>query len=105
MRWFYLLVILFLAANLYFTYKGDILLNAIPFGLLLMYTAFYHMDKLFMLIVFFTPISINIEEFVSSDVGLFVPTEPLLFGMLLLMIFNQLKRNQFDRAFLIHPIT
>ena len=58
-----------------------------------------------MLIVFFTPISINIEEFVSSDVGLFVPTEPLLFGMLLLMIFNQLKRNQFDRAFLIHPIT
>lgn len=105
MRWFYLLVILFLVANLYFTYKGDILLNAIPFGLLLMYTAFYHMDKLFMLIVFFTPISINIEEFVSSDVGLFVPTEPLLFGMLLLMIFNQLKRNQFDRAFLIHPIT
>lgn len=105
MRWFYLLVVLFLAANLYYTYKGDVILNAIPFGLLMMYTAFYHMDKLFMFIVLFTPISINIEEFVSADLGLFLPTEPLLFGMLLLIIFNQLKKNQFDRELLMHPIT
>lgn len=105
MRWFYLLVVLFLAANLYYTYKGDVILNSVPFGLLMMYTAFYHMDKLFMFIVLFTPISINIEEFVSADLGLFLPTEPLLFGMLLLIIFNQLKKNQFDRELLMHPIT
>ena len=105
MRWFYALVTLFLVANLYYTFKGDIILNAIPVAFLLMYTAFYHFDKLFLFIVLFTPLSINIEEFVSADVGLFLPTEPLLFGMLLIIIFNQLRRNQFDKRFLTHPIT
>ncbi len=91
--------------NLYYTYKGNSVLNAVPFALLLIYTAFYHFDKLFLFIVFFTPLSINIEEFVSADIGLFLPTEPLLFGMLLLMIFNQFRRNQFQKSFLYHPIT
>ena len=105
MRWFYALVVLFLTANLYYTYKGDIILNAVPVALLLMYTAFYHFDKLFLFIVLFTPLSINIEEFVTANVGLFLPTEPLLFGMLLIIIFNQLRKNQFDKRFLQHPIT
>jgi O-antigen ligase len=105
MRWFYLLVTLYLVANLYYTYKGEVILNAIPIAFLLMYTAFYHFDKLFMLIIFFTPLSINIEEFVSADVGLFLPTEPLLFGMLILIVFNQLRKNNFDKKFLTHPIT
>lgn len=94
-----------MAANLYYTYKGDIILNAVPVALLLMYTAFYHFDKLFLFVVFFTPLSINIEEFVSANVGLFLPTEPILFGMLLLILFNQLRRNQFARRFLAHPVT
>lgn len=70
-----------------------------------MYTAFYHFDKLFLCIVFFTPLSINIEEFVSANVGLFLPTEPLLFGMLLLILFNQFRKNQFSSSFLSHPVT
>lgn len=105
MRWFYALVTLFLAANLYYTYQGDIILNAIPIAFILLYTALYHFDKLFLFVVFFTPLSINIEEFVSAQVGLFLPTEPLLFGMLLLIIFNQLRQNQLDIRFLKHPIT
>ena len=105
MRWFYALVTLFLVANLYYTYRGDIILNAIPIAFILLYTAFYHFDKLFLFVIFFTPLSINIEEFVSAQVGLFLPTEPLLFGMLLLIVFNQLMKNQFDSRFLKHPIT
>ncbi|WP_066755977.1 O-antigen ligase family protein [Crocinitomix algicola] len=105
MRWFYALVVIFLAINLYANFNGQIALNAVPIALMLMYTAFYHFDKLFLFVVFFTPLSINIEEFVSANVGLFLPTEPLLFGMLLLIIFNQFKKNQFEKKFLIHPIT
>ncbi|NOQ74929.1 MAG: hypothetical protein GQ574_23140 [Crocinitomix sp.] len=105
MRWFYALVTLFLVANLYYTFKGDIILNAIPVAFLLMYTAFYHFDKLFLFVVLFTPLSINIEEFVSAQIGLFLPTEPLLFGMLLIMIFNQFRHNHFDKRFLSHPVT
>lgn len=104
-RWFYALVFLFLAANLYYTYRGEVILNALPIAFLLMYAAFYHFDKLFLFVVLFTPLSINIEEFVSTQVGLFLPTEPLLFGMLLLIFFKQLQKNQFDTGFLKHPIT
>lgn len=105
MRWFYVLVVLFLTADLYYTFKGEVILNALPIGLILVYTAIYHFDKLFLFVVLCTPLSVNIEEFVSADVGLFLPTEPLLFGMLLLISFNQLRKNQFSSDFLKHPIT
>lgn len=79
--------------------------HAIPVVLLLLYTAFYHLDKLFLFVVLFTPLSVNIEEFVSNNVGLFVPTEPLLFGMLILIALRQIKENHFDTSFIHHPIT
>lgn len=104
-RGFYLLSALFLLANMYLTYQDEYILNFIPVALLLVYTAFYHFHVLFMIIVLMAPLSVNIEEFVGGDIGLFLPTEPLLFGMLLLIGFNQLRGNQFDKALLKHPIT
>ena len=105
MRWFYLFAVLFLTANMYLMAQGEIFLNAVPLGLILIYTAFYHLDKLFLFIVFFTPLSFNIENYVSANVGLFGPTEPLLFGVLLIIFFKQLKSNLFESAFFKHPIT
>lgn len=81
------------------------MLNLIPFVLVMAYVAFYHFDKLFMILVFCTPLSVNIEEFVDGGVGLFLPTEPILFGMLMLIIFNQLQKNRFERAIVFHPIS
>jgi O-antigen ligase len=104
-RGVYLAAALFLLVNMYMIFKGEYFLNAIPVALLLVYTAFYHFDKVFLFVVLFTPLSVNIEEFVGGDIGLFLPTEPLLFGMLLLIMFNQLKQNQFDSKFHKHPIT
>ena len=105
MRWFYILGFLFVGLNLYFIYNGNLILNAVPFALLLVYTAFYHLDKLFLFMVIFTPLSINIEEFVGGSIGLFVPTEIILFGILLLVFFRQIFENQFESAFIKHPIT
>jgi len=101
----YLIAVLFIAANLFFMWRGEILLNAIPIALLLVYVALYHFEQLFLFVVMFTPLSVNIEEFVSSDVGLFLPTEPILFGMLLIIILNQMKDNQFDSRIIRHPIS
>ena len=86
-------------------YKGNLILNVLPFALVLIYVAIYHFDYLFYFLVFFTPLSVNIEEFVSSNVGLFLPTEPLLFGMFLLIILNQVRHNQFNFAILKHPVS
>lgn len=86
-------------------YNGSMVLNVIPFALVLVYVALFHFESLFYFLVFFTPLSVNIEEFVSSNVGLFLPTEPLLFGMLLLIILNQTRHNQFTIAIIKHPVS
>ena len=61
-----------------------ILYSLIPVGLLAIYFAIFQTDKLFLSLAFLTPLSFNIEEYTSSF-GLFVPTEPLLFGMMILL--------------------
>lgn len=105
MRWFYLLGALFLTINMYYTFKGQYALNFVPIALLMVYTAFYHLDKLFLLVVLATPLSINIEEFVNSEIGLFLPTEPLLFGIMVLLVFRELRGSMLDTRFLKHPVT
>ncbi|NBX80840.1 MAG: hypothetical protein EBQ94_10780, partial [Flavobacteriales bacterium] len=60
-------------------------LSLFPIGLILIYFAIYETEKVFLSIAFLTPLSVNIEEFTNS-VGLFIPTEPLLFGMMLLLV-------------------
>ncbi|MFM7006863.1 MAG: O-antigen ligase family protein [Flavobacteriales bacterium] len=65
--------------------------SLLPVGLLAIYFAIYQTEKLFLSIAFLTPLSINIEEYTNSF-GLFIPTEPLLFGLMLLLSAIQLKK-------------
>ncbi len=78
-------------------------LTLFPIGLMLIYFAIFHTDKLFISIAFFTPLSINIEEFTESF-GLFIPSEPLLFGLMVYLSALQLHRPFLNRALLKHPI-
>jgi O-antigen ligase len=78
-------------------------LLSIPIILAVCYTAIYHIELLFQSIVFFAPLSINIEEY-TDQFGLFVPTEPLLFGLMLLFAFYQLKSKLIDPQFFRHPL-
>ncbi|MFM1945920.1 MAG: hypothetical protein RL207_203 [Bacteroidota bacterium] len=66
-------------------------LSLFPAGLLAIYFAIFQTEKLFISIAFFTPLSINIEEF-NSSFGLFLPSEPLLFGLMLWLSALQLYR-------------
>jgi len=62
-------------------------LLAFPIGLLAIYVALFYPDYLLIAIFFMTPLSFNIEEFTTSF-GLYVPTEPLLFGLMMLTIWR-----------------
>jgi O-antigen ligase len=66
--------------------------SLIPVGLLAIYYAIFQTEKLFLSLAFLTPLSINIEEYTSSF-GLFVPTEPLLFGLMILLSAFQIKKG------------
>ena len=79
---------------------------ALPFALALVLLAFRRLDYLLLAIVFFTPLSLPLREMapgLSFDMNL--PTEPLLFGILLFFILNVVRQKQLDRSFLTHPVS
>ena len=76
-----------------------------PAVLVIVYMAFYHLDKLLLLVVFCTPFSLNIEELGVEGLGLFLPTEPILFGILLIFIITNFFRSRMPADFLRHPVT
>lgn len=100
----YLLSILFVLANMYFISKNQYYAFAIPFGLFFLLLYFFALDKLIWLIVFLTPLAITIQD---NDFGLGVslPTEPLMAGVLLIFIIKLFFDWKFDRRFLKHPVT
>lgn len=104
-KWFYIVGLIFILANGYFLLREEYFFSLLPLALIAIYVAIYHFELLFLFIIFATPLSINIEEFVGGSIGLFLPTEPLLFGMLLLLTLKQIKESVFDKNFLKHPIT
>ena len=67
---------------------------AFPVVLLAIYGAVFNTQFTFLLLFLLAPLSVNIEEYVNGF-GLFVPTEPLLFGLMLLLLFQQIKYKVF----------
>ena len=103
--WFYSLAVLFAALNAAFLYFDFPYLSLLPFALLVVLTAVYRLDLIFWTVVVTTPLSLNISELTPIDFGLYLPTEPLLFGILFLFSIQLVLRNNYDRKILSHPIT
>lgn len=80
------------------------LLNALPFILLVAYLAFFRLDLLYYFVIFCVPFSISLEKLDIGGLGIILPTEPILAGLLLLFVFK-LLREGFDRRFLTHPMS
>lgn len=77
----------------------------IPFALVLFLLAFVATDKLMWFIVFSTPLSLNLEELSFGGIGMFLPTEPLLFGVMVIFLLKLLYERRYDMRVLNHPIT
>jgi putative inorganic carbon (HCO3(-)) transporter len=78
-------------------------LTLAPVGLLAVYAAIYYTQWTFLALAFLTPLSINIEEYTESF-GLFIPTEPILFGLLMLLILRHVQGRAFEKHIWKHPI-
>lgn len=74
-----------------------------PLGLVALFAAVFYTETAFLAIAFFTPLSVNIEEYTNS-IGLFIPTEPLLFGMLILLLMQQFVKATFHPGIWRNPI-
>lgn len=79
---------------------------AIPFVLLIVWLAFFSLHNIVYLIIFCVPLSIPLSEyFPDAPVDVFMPTELLLIGLLLLFILHLPHRKLISRDILLHPVS
>jgi len=82
--------VLFVLIAQLFIFEENWYFFLLPIGLLFIYLALYATKQLISLLFFLTPLSINIEEYVPGF-GLFLPTEPLFFGLMILVLAYQFR--------------
>lgn len=104
---FYLISALFILLNAYFLVKKhSLIINVLPIAFAIVLLAVFALDKLIYLVVLCTPLSLPLSELVHGlDFNMFLPTEPLLFGILLIFLLKVIANRGFDRNILTHPIS
>jgi O-antigen ligase len=88
------------------TYKDLYFLNLLPIALFVVILALVHLDILYFIIIFLTPLSIPLIEYIhSSPIDFAIPTEPMLFGIMLIFIYKMVREKNFDPRIINHPVT
>src|SRR5687767_8883631 len=95
---------LFIVLNTYFIAKELYWFMVIPVVFLVVVTAFVALDILVLLIVFLTPFSVLLQQY-DFGVAIAIPTEPLLFGVMLIYFLRLVYDGQVERKLFFHPIT
>jgi len=93
--------------NLYFVVKKDsMVINTLPVLLGVFLLAVFSFDKLIYLVAFFAPLSLPLSEIMPSfSFDMYLPTEPLLFGILVLFLLKVISERKFDCDILTHPVS
>ena len=79
-------------------------LLAVPVVLAVVWFAFVRMDWLVLAVVAMTPLSVTLQDR-GFNVGLSLPTEPLLFGITLLLFFRLIMTGHINREVARHPVS
>jgi putative inorganic carbon (hco3(-)) transporter len=99
-----LISVFFLCINLTLIAYDFYFFAIIPFLIILAYLYFTTLDLVFFIAVFATPLSFELvaEEF---NLGLSLPSEPLLFGILIFFILKLLGEKPLSRSLVSHPVS
>ncbi len=98
--------ILINAYALFFSRDLFYVFNMLPFAVLIILLAIFDIEKLMYIMVFSTPLAISLKELGYSDgLNLSLPSEPVMIGVTLIYILNELNVHITDRKILKHPIT
>lgn len=100
------IVLLYLVVDMVFTVREIYYLNLVPVVFFIIVLAFIRLDILYFVIIFLTPLSIPLIEYIpSSSIDFYIPTEPLLFGVMLVFIFKLAKEGILDKRVFNHPLS
>lgn len=104
--WALILTGLFILINGLFIYNENFLASTLPLGILVVALAFLALDKLILALVFLVPLSVPLSEFVDGlEIGMNLPTEPILFGVMLVFIYKLAHERNFDKRIAYHPVS
>jgi O-antigen ligase len=97
---------LFVALNAILIANEFFYFSLVPLVLLVVLIAVYALDKLVLIAVFVTPLSVQLSDIIKGyDFDLSLPSEPLLIGILLFFLLKYLFEGKFDRRILNHPVS
>jgi len=104
-NWIYIISGIFLVLMSYFIVEEKFWISAaIPGFLILAYLYVYELDKVVLLAAFFTPLAVRLSD-MDNGVSVSLPTEPLMFGIMVIFFLKALFENAYDKRILRHPIT
>ena len=102
--WVYLFSILFIAFNSYLIVNNYLWGALLPVVLFIAILYFISLDKVILLITLLTPIAINMEN-MDIGIGISIPTEPLMIGVLIFFFIKILHEGKYDFKILKQPLT
>ncbi|MAQ47433.1 MAG: hypothetical protein CMD27_00950 [Flavobacteriales bacterium] len=97
---------IFLLCLTYSLFRENYILLLFPFILALLYLSILHVKYLFYMVIFLTPLSMSLEDigFDFNGFDIAFPTEPLLLGLMILVIIDLIFRFNFFKNFIKQPI-
>lgn len=102
--WVYGLSLLFIILNAVLIMKEFYWSLLIPIAAVVLVMYIFALDKLLLLITFLTPLAVNIRSF-EANLGVSLPTEPMLFGVLIIFAIKLVGGFPYDRRIFRHPLT
>ncbi len=103
--WVYLITALFLVVNFYLILEKNVYwFFLLPIVLVIFVYYLVSLDKIILFITFLTPFAVELRD-MEGGLGLSLPTEPLMFGVLLLFVANLIFEQRYDSKISKHPIS
>lgn len=102
--WVYGISFAFLLGNTFCIANEFYWLNLLPPVIMVIYMAITQLDKLILFCVFLVPLSVNLSSN-EVRVGVSLPVEPILMGILILYVVRLLYSGKMNRELLSHPVT
>ena len=96
---------MFLVVNFYLIIeKNAYWFFLLPIVLVIFIYYLVSLDKILLFITFLTPFAVELRD-MEGGLGVSLPTEPLMFGVLILFIANLLFEQRYDKKISTHPIS
>ncbi len=103
--WVYAITAIFLIINFYLVLEKDLYwFFLLPVVLIVFYYYLVSLDKIILLITFLTPLAVNISD-LEMGLGISLPTEPLMFAVVVLFLANLIFNKKYEGQIAQHPVS